>query len=198
MATVATMPDDDSDEALMLAYVAGDARAFERLYARYRQPLFGYLLRQTRHRELAHDLFQDAWSRVIDARERYEVRARFRTYLYTIAHHVFIDHCRRSAVRPVTSATLADGSELESEDRVDGDPARTLRHDELQRRLRGALDELPLEQRDAFLLHEEGGLSLEQIAAVTGVGRETVKSRLRYAVQKLRAALAPVHSEGSR
>lgn len=92
-------------------------------------------------------------------------------------------------MRPVTSATLADGYELESEDPVDGDPAQTLRHDELQRRLRDALDGLPLEQRDAFLLHEEGDLSVEQIAAVSGVGRETVKSRLRYAVQKLRAAL---------
>ncbi len=197
-ATVATMPDHDSDEALMLAYVAGDARAFERLYVRYRQPLFRYLLRHTRHRELADDLFQEAWSRLIDARQRYEVRARFQTFLYTIAHHVFIDHCRRSAARPAISATQTDGSQLDSEDPVDGDPAQVLRHDELQRRLRIALDVLPLEQRDAFLLHEEAGLSLEQIAAVTGVGRETVKSRLRYAVHKLRTALAPVHAESPR
>ncbi len=189
------MHDDRSDEALMLAYVAGDATAFERLYARHRQPLFRYLMRQTRHRELAHDLFQEAWSRVIDARERYVVRARFQTFLYTIAHRVFIDHCRRSAVRPAGSTTLADGSELDCEGPVTDDPAHAAQHDELQQQLRDALDALPPEQRDAFLLHEEGGLSLEQISDVTGVGPETVKSRLRYAVAKLRARLAPLRKE---
>lgn len=189
------MAGEDSDETLMLAYVAGDTTAFERLYARHRQPLFRYLMRQARQRELAQDLFQEAWSRLIDARERYEVRARFQTFLYTIAHRVFIDHCRRSAVRPTTSATLADGSQLDCEGAAVDDPAKAAEREELQRRLRDALDALPLEQRDAFLLHEEGGLSLEQIAGITGVGRETVKSRLRYAVAKLRATLAPARAE---
>jgi RNA polymerase sigma-70 factor (ECF subfamily) len=189
------MTDDDSDEALMLAYVAGDVAAFERLYARHRQPLFRYLMRHTRHRELAHDLFQEAWSRLIDARARYEVRARFQTFLFTIAHRVFIDHCRRSAVRPTTSATLEDGSQLDCAGPAGDDPAHAAQHEQLQQRLRAALDALPAEQRDAFLLHEEAGLSLEEIAEVTGVGRETVKSRLRYAVAKLRATLAPMRVE---
>lgn len=187
------MPGDDADgetdEVLMLAYASGDIRAFETLYARHRQPLFRYLMRHTRQRELAHDLFQEVWGKLVDSRARYEPRARFQTFLYTIAHHCFIDHCRRSAVRPTSSSTQADGAEMEWSGPDEERPDHRAHQHELRVRLRAALDELPADQRDAFLLHEEAGLSLEEIADVTGVGRETVKSRLRYAVAKLRAAM---------
>lgn len=189
--------DPDSDEALMLAYAAGNLQAFDRLYARHRQPLFRYLMRHTRQRELAHDLFQEAWGKLVDARLRYEPRARFQTFLYTIAHHCFIDHCRRSAVRPVTSATQADGSEIDWQGAAEDDPAHQAHAGEIKSRLRGALDALPADQRDAFLLHEEAGLTLEEIAEVTGVGRETVKSRLRYAVAKLREAMQTLREDSA-
>lgn len=189
--------DDDSDEALMLAYAAGSLPAFDRLYARHRTPLFRYLMRHTRQRELAHDLFQEAWGKLVDARLRYEPRARFQTFLYTIAHHCFIDHCRRSAVRPVSSATLADGSEIDWQGAAEDDPAHQAHTDEVKQRLRAALDALPADQRDAFLLHEEAGLTLEEIADVTGVGRETVKSRLRYAVAKLRATMRALREDSA-
>lgn len=189
--------DPDSDEALMLAYAAGSLQAFDRLYARHRQPLFRYLMRHTRQRELAHDLFQEAWGKLVDARLRYEPRARFQTFLYTIAHHCFIDHCRRSAVRPVTSATQADGSEIDWQGAAEDDPAHQAHAGEIKSRLRGALDALPADQRDAFLLHEEAGLTLEEIAEVTGVGRETVKSRLRYAVAKLREAMQTLREDSA-
>jgi RNA polymerase sigma-70 factor (ECF subfamily) len=200
--TVVAMPDgdaqaDESDEALMLAYAAGNPQAFDRLYARHRQPLFRYLMRHTRQRELAHDLFQEAWGKLVDARLRYEPRARFQTFLYTIAHHCFIDHCRRSAVRPVSSATQADGSEIDWQGAAEDDPAHQAHTGELKQRLRAALDALPAEQRDAFLLHEEAGLTLEDIAAVTGVGRETVKSRLRYAVAKLRESMQTLREDSA-
>ena len=178
------------DAALLLAYAAGDARAFEILYARHRAPLYRYLVRQCHDRELANDLFQEVWGKIIAQRARYEARAKFQTFLYTVAYNCFIDHCRRRAVRP----KLADEEDSElSVPAPDSDsPDKDAERSELGAQLRTAIAALPAEQRDAFLLYEESGLSVEQIAAVTGVGAETAKSRLRYAVAKLRTALASV------
>jgi RNA polymerase sigma-70 factor (ECF subfamily) len=181
---------DDEDAQLMLAYARGEMRAFETLYARHRGALYRYLTRQARDGEIANDLFQEVWSRVIVNRARYEPRAKFRTFLFTLAHNCFIDHCRRTKARPA-------GMGLEDADAADllpaceeSQPDSLLARDETSRRYRAALATLPAEQRDVYLLHEESDLSLEEIARVTGVGAETAKSRLRYAVGKLKAALA--------
>jgi RNA polymerase sigma-70 factor (ECF subfamily) len=176
------------DAELMFAYAAGDVRAFEVLYSRHRAPLYRYLVRQCHDRELANDLFQEVWGKVIGQRARYQARAKFQTFLYTIAHNCFIDHCRRRSVRP----KLADEADAELTVLAPASdaPDRNAESDQLGAQLRKAIAALPAEQRDAFLLYEESGLSVEQIAAVTGVGAETAKSRLRYAVAKLRAALA--------
>src|SRR5687768_6944765 len=91
---------DDEDAQLMLAYARGEMRAFETLYSRHRGALYRYLTRQARDGEVANDLFQEVWSRVIVNRARYEPRAKFRTFLFTLAHNCFIDHCRRSKARP--------------------------------------------------------------------------------------------------
>jgi RNA polymerase sigma-70 factor (ECF subfamily) len=186
---VATMSDDD-DAQLMLAYARGEMRAFETLYSRHRGALYRYLMRQARDAELANDLFQEVWSRVIVNRARYEPRAKFRTFLFTLAHNCFIDHCRRSKARP-TGANIEDADDadlLPASDEVR--PDARLEREESTARNRAALASLPPEQRDVYLLHEESDLSLEEIARVTGVGAETAKSRLRYAVGKLKAALA--------
>jgi RNA polymerase sigma-70 factor (ECF subfamily) len=190
---VATMSDDD-DAQLMLAYARGEIGAFETLYSRHRGALYRYLVRQARDGEIANDLFQEVWSRVIVNRARYEPRAKFRTFLFTLAHNCFIDHCRRSKVRPA-------GMGIEDADAADLLPADAgqmpdvrLARDEATVRYRAALASLPAEQRDVYLLHEESDLSLEEIARVTGVGAETVKSRLRYAVGKLKAALSTVEA----
>src|SRR6185295_3466731 len=92
---------DDEDAQLMLAYARGEMRAFETLYSRHRAALYRYLVRQSRDTEIANDLFQEVWSRVIVNRGRYEARAKFRTFLFTLAHNCFIDHCRRMKSRPV-------------------------------------------------------------------------------------------------
>lgn len=184
---VAVDPIDGDDAALMQAYAAGDIRAFERLYARHKAALYRYLLRQARERELANDLFQETWSRVVTSRARYEPRARFQTFLYTIAHNCFIDHCRRSAVRPKADND-ADAEQLLSAP-VSDQPDSQAERSELRARYHRALENLPGEQRDAFLLYEESGLSLDEIGSITGTNMETAKSRLRYAVAKLRLAL---------
>jgi RNA polymerase sigma-70 factor, ECF subfamily len=190
---VVTMSDDD-DAQLMLAYARGEMRAFETLYARHRGALYRYLMRQARDPEISNDLFQEVWSRVIVNRARYEPRAKFRTFLFTLAHNCFIDHCRRSKARPGgTNIDDADAADLlPAEDAVR--PDAKLEREEMSARYRAALASLPPEQRDVYLLHEESDLSLDEIARVTGVGAETAKSRLRYAVGKLKAALAAVEA----
>jgi RNA polymerase sigma-70 factor, ECF subfamily len=181
---------DDEDAQLMLAYARDDMRAFETLYSRHRAALYRYLVRQSRDTEIAHDLFQEVWSRVIVNRARYEPRAKFRTFLFTLAHNCFIDHCRRTKARPAgMGVDDADAADLLRTD-ADSAPDMALERDEMSRRYRSALLTLPQEQRDVYLLHEESGLSLEEIARITGVGPETAKSRLRYAVGKLKTALA--------
>lgn len=172
------------DSALMLRYCDGDVAAFEVLYRRHNDAVFRYLLRLCQHRDTAEDIFQDVWGKIVKARDSYRPTAKFTTFLYRVAHNCFIDHIRRNKrhtqtadVEPDTQPNPADLPEVETE--------RSL----ARRRLEAALQELPEEQRDVFLLSEEAGLSLDQIASVTDSNRETAKSRLRYAVNKLRAAI---------
>lgn len=184
-----TMVPDDPDVRLMLRYRDGDAGAFDALYARHKDGLYRYLLGLTLDSHTAEDLFQEAWSKLIAARRRYRPTARFSTYLYRIAHNGFVDHYRRRRSRGLEQD--ADGAGLTA---TAGNPAAETERAQARAHLRRLLGELPAEQRDAFLLREEGGLGLAEIAEVTGVGTETAKSRLRYACRKLRegfAALAP-------
>ena len=177
---------DASDEALMLAYAGGGVAAFEQLYARHRGRLYRFLLRQLRDPALADEMFQDVWQRVISARTGWTPEAPFGTWLYRIAHNRLADHWRALRHRPPAPA---DGDERTARIPDHDTPERTLSEFEQRRRLQLALDELPAEQREVLLLRLEQELTLEEIGAITGVGRETVKSRLRYAMDKLRARL---------
>lgn len=177
---------DSSDEALMLAWMAGDAGAFERLYARHRLKLYRYLLRQLRDNALADEFFQDVWQKVIAARAGWRPDAGFATWLYTIAHHRLGDHWRALKHRPVAPV---DADERLARIADTDTPERVLSDFERRRQLQLALDGLPEEQREVLLLRLEQELTLEEIGNVTGAGRETVKSRLRYAMDKLRARL---------
>ena len=181
-----------SDEDLMLAYAAGDAAAFDALYARHKGGVYRYLLRQCRQGVAVDELFQDVWMNLIRARASYTPSAKFATYLYRLAHNRLIDHYRASGqVRLVSAddeaheeavAALPAGRGVEPEMRAE--------NRQLGERLKRAVASLPPLQRDAFLLQQEAGLSLNEIAELTGVGVETVKSRLRYAVNKLRNDLS--------
>ena len=187
------MPVHEDDGALMLRYAQGDLSAFTRLYERHKGALYRYLLRQTREHAATDDLFQEVWSRVIASRERYEPRAKFSTYLFSIAHNCFIDHCRRAGTSPTARAeTLEDETREALMDAAHRGPERQAESAQLAARLRAALERLPEEQREVFVLHEESGLNLEEIGALTGVGMETAKSRLRYALAKLRQSLGDV------
>ena len=178
------------DSALMLRYRDGDVAAFEALYLRHKDPVYRYLLRLSGHNETAEDIFQEVWGKIVKARHSYRPTAKFTTFLYRVAHNCFIDHIRRNK---------RHASNISFEPELHSDPGETLEtateRSLARERLEVALAQLPDEQRDAFLLHEEGGLSVDQIALVTGCNRETAKSRLRYAVNKLRTAIdEPVES----
>jgi RNA polymerase sigma factor (sigma-70 family) len=171
-----------ADEELMLAYRGGQAGAFDALYARHRGRLYRFILRSIKERATAEELFQEAWIRVIEARHRYAPQAKFTTWLYTIAHNLLVDHWRRKGL---TLVQLDEEASVAAAD----NPARQAEARESLARLLQALAALPEAQREAFLLHEEAGLSVAEIAQVTGAGEEAAKSRLRYAIAKLKAAV---------
>ena len=181
-----------TDEALMLAYRDGEGAAFEALYARWRGPLYRYFLRQCGHAGQADELFQDVFMRVIGAAANYEATAKFTTWLFRIAHNRLVDHWRktgREPVDPLPSGEDGDDCAFDPPAPEDAAPERRAERKQLAEALVAALNELPDVQREAFLLAEEGGLTLEEIASISGVGRETIKSRLRYATAKLRHKL---------
>lgn len=182
----------DEDAKLMLRYRDGDPDAFSALYSRHKGPLYRYLLRQVRNAGAAADLFQEVWSRLIATRSRYEARAKFATYLFHIAHNCTVDFFRRDVkTRSTARPGEADTQALEPEVPEYQRPDRIAEFAEQQSALLAALGALPVEQREAFLLHEETGLTVEEIARVTNVGLETAKSRLRYAIRKLKKSLIP-------
>jgi RNA polymerase sigma-70 factor (ECF subfamily) len=188
LAIVSQAPPDD--EKLMLRYGAGDAGAFEALYSRHRAPLWRFVLRNLHDEAATADVFQEIWMRVISHRERYTPTARFTTWLYRIAHNCCVDYWRRAgrAMRrehPAGEEMLACLADCEART-----PDEEARGEEQAAALQVALQELSEAQRSAFLLYVEAGLGLADIAAVTGVGVETAKSRLRYAAARLRGALA--------
>jgi RNA polymerase sigma-70 factor (ECF subfamily) len=188
----------DEDAKLMERYRDGDADAFSTLYAHHKGPLYRYLLRQVRNAGAAADLFQEVWSRLIATRARYEARAKFATFLFHIAHNCTMDFFRRDlmmrrAARPDETDMQSLEPEVPEHQRPDG----LAEFAEQQSALLAALGALPREQRETFLLHEETGLTIEEIARVTDVGIETVKSRLRYAIRKLKNSLLEAQIAGT-
>jgi len=182
------MEERDADAQLMLRYAAGDARAFEELYQRHRGALWRFIRRLVGDAVATDDVFQECWSRVIGSRERYRPTARFSTWIYRIAHNCCMDHWRKSGRRAAHETADDDAIAAAAELPAAGPQEMAVAGDKC-RRLAAALQRLPEEQRVAFLLYVEGGLSVAEIAEQTGVGAETAKSRLRYAVARLKEML---------
>lgn len=186
------MRDEVADEQLMELYRDGDAGAFDALYHRHKGGLYRFLLRLCKDKGVAEELFQEVWGNIIRSRERYQPAAKFSTFLYQVARNRLIDHLRQM---PDTALSLdaedehgdCAGSHLSADPA--GQPDSLVERKRLLESLVKNIDALPVLQREAFLLREEAGLSLEEIALATGVSAETAKSRLRYAVAKLRDGL---------
>jgi RNA polymerase sigma-70 factor, ECF subfamily len=184
-----------SDEQLMLAYRDGDASAFDALYRRHKGGVYRYMLRQCHDRAVADELFQDVWMNLIRAREGYTVQAKFTTYIYTLAHNRLIDQYRKHGQAALVSFDHF-GDDNEDGPVIDepvapprDEPERHLDVKQRASQLLKLLEELPEAQREAFVMQYEGGMTVEEIAVAAGVNRETAKSRLRYALAKIRQGL---------
>ena len=176
---------ETSDEKLMQRYAKGDAKAFDELYLRHRGPLYRYFIRQIKEPATANDLYQGAWEKIIKARKSYRSEFPYTTWMYRIAHNHLVDHFRRLKPEDDTETDTLAGDR--------DDPEQHASETERSEQLRQGIISLPTDQRDALLLKLESGLNMEEIADLTGVNRETVKSRLRYAVDKLKRSLANEH-----
>ncbi len=176
---------ETTSEQLMLDFAQGNAKAFDVLYERHRESLYRFVYRHVGRRAQAEEIYQDTWVKVLNARHRYQPKARFQTWLYRIAHHRIIDWYRKS--RPVT---LAEPDQVPAQPVTDS--ATT---EQIAKAINAALINLPLDQRSTVLLHLEKNMTLSEIAEICGCGRETVKSRMRYASAKLRDALGGFYGE---
>ena len=174
----------------MLALAAGDAGAFDRLYARHRGTVFRFVARSLPSRADAEEVFQEVWMKAIEARHRYEPRAKFTTWLYAIAHNHLVDTWRRKGLSLVPLEGDDDDSPAHDPPADASDePFAQVATRQAMARFVAAFEALPPAQREAFVMKEEAGLSIAEIAAATGAGEEAVKSRVRYATAKLREAL---------
>ena len=185
------MDEDISDESLMLNYSRGEADAFEVLYQRHKGPLYRFILRQC-GQAFVDELFQDIWLKVINSRLRYKVKATFKTWLYRIARNRIIDHYRKQHIRPIDDHPEEVNIIRSAEQ---SQPENQLEANDQHGQLMKAIASLPAEQKEVFLLREEAGLELEEIALTTGINYETAKSRLRYAVKKLQQQLEVKHEQ---
>lgn len=186
-----------SDEQLMGRYQHGDAKAFELLLSRHYQPVFNFLLRHTGNRATSEELLQDVFARVIRGAGDYEKRAKFTTWLYTIARNITIDHSRKQKFRRHRSLDAPMGGEDDGATLLDkvqdehpsGMGDRKYSDVQFKARLETSLAEMNEDQREVFTMRQFQHLSFKEIAKITKVSENTVKSRMRYALEFLREQL---------
>lgn len=181
----------ETDEQLMLAFARGDAAAFDRLYARHRRTVFRFIARSLPSRADAEEIFQDVWMKAIEARERYEPRAKFTTWLYAIAHNRLVDAWRRKGLTlvPLEDGDADEHPAIDPPDDPANEPFAQVSTRQAMARFQDAFERLPPAQREAFVMKEEADMSIAEIASATGADEQAVKSRIRYATAKLKEAI---------
>lgn len=187
-----------TDEALMLRYQGGDRSAFALIVRRHKTPVYNFILRHIRVASVAEDLTQDVFVRVVQSASEFRHSARFSTWVYTIARNLCIDQLRKAQLRRHPSldqpsqGSDEDGPTL-GERMADDHPDRTVDRAAIGRQLsehiQHAVEELPEDQREVFLLREVGNIPFKDIAVMIGIPENTVKSRMRYALERLQRAL---------
>ncbi len=195
---------DSGDEGLMQAFCQGDASAFETLVTRHQRGVFNFLLRSVHNQSRAEELLQEVFLRVVRSKARYTPTAKFTTWLYSIARNLCVDESRRARFRRHQSLDAprkgADGEAGAA--MISSIPSGAVPTDEaaeaptIRKRLAQAVDSLPLEQREVFLLRQVSGLSFREIAETVEIPENTVKSRMRYALEKLRGELGDLRGAG--
>ena len=184
----------------MVRFQRGDRTAFAALVRRHQKPLYNFAFRQLGAQSAAEDVVQDAFVRVVQSAADFKHEARFTTWVYTITRNLCIDQMRKRALRRHASlddARPGRGGE-EGEGPTLGEQTADTRASvereatgtELKERIAKAVDALPEDQREVFLLRELSNLPFKEIAEITGVPENTVKSRMRYALERLQQALS--------
>jgi RNA polymerase sigma-70 factor, ECF subfamily len=186
-----------TDEALLGRYRRGDLSAFKEIVRRHQRGLFNFALRQVQVPSTAEDIVQEVFVRVVQSIDSFKEEARFSTWAYTIARNLCIDHLRKKAHRrhasldASSSGEEGEGSTLGERVPASGAGAdRVAIGKQLQTHIKAAVDKLPEDQREVFLMRQVGDLAFKEIAEIVGVSENTVKSRMRYALERLQAALA--------
>jgi RNA polymerase sigma-70 factor, ECF subfamily len=186
---------DVADEVLMLRFQRGDIGAFSQLVQRHKTPLFNFILRHVRLPSAAEDLLQDVFLKVVQNSTEFKHEARFTTWVYTIARNLCIDHFRKMAHRNHDSLDQPRSSERKplgertQNQHIDGNVERSALTRELRDQIVAAVENLPEDQREVFLLREVANLPFKEIALITDTPENTVKSRMRYALERLQSAL---------
>ena len=195
---MAAVQGDATDEMLMVRYQRGERKAFVELVRRHNRPIYNFVLRQLRVPSVAEDVTQDVFMRLVQNAAEFKHEARFLTWLYTIARNLCIDQLRKLSHRRHASLDQPgpDGGESKAlgESIADSNPQTSAERNALSSEVRSsivkAVDSLPDDQREVFLLREVANLPFRDIAEITGVGENTVKSRMRYALDRLKDALS--------
>ena len=181
------------DEELIARYREGDPQAFRTLVRRHQRSLYNFVLRQVHSPSTAEDIVQDVFVRIVHNVETFKAESKFTTWAYTIARNLCIDHLRKRVHRrhpSLDAPTSEGGGTLMDQVAAKGQGAdRTAINKQLQEHLRTAVEALPEDQREVFLLRQVSELPFKEIADIVGVGENTVKSRMRYALERLQAAL---------
>jgi len=195
------------DAELMTRFKKGDARAFELILARHRRGVFNFCFKMLGDKAAAEDALQEVFLRVVRSAKDWERQAKLTTWIYTIARNHCIDALRKASHRKTTSLdhALNEGEEdaLPLGDRVPDEegigPDRGAESNRMRVVISNAIAALPAEQREVFVMREHAGMPFKDIAAVVGVPENTVKSRMRYALEHLRESLrkAGITKEGS-
>jgi RNA polymerase sigma factor, sigma-70 family len=182
-----------TDEDLMLSFQGGEVHAFETLIRRHQQGVYNFIFRFLGNREVAEEVFQEAFIKVHQAADRYVPNGKFTTWLYTIVRNLCVDNFRRKKIREALS--LDDRGPEDDKSLGDCIASDDIPPDvmssamEIEGILQLALKKLNEDQREVFLLREKEGFKFEEIAEMTGVSVNTVKSRMRYALEALRRVL---------
>jgi RNA polymerase sigma-70 factor (ECF subfamily) len=192
------MFEERSDEDLMSLYLEGETRAFQTIVDRHSRRVYNFILRRSGGRaEVAEDILQDTFVRVIRNAASFQRKAKFTTWLYTIARNLCIDALRKASYRrhpsldqPISSAEGSGATLMDKVPNKDDGAEKAAHESHFKTRLEGALNDLPEEQKEVFVMREFQGLKFWEIAEIVGVAENTIKSRMRYALQGLRGSLA--------
>ncbi len=188
------MSDPVTDEQLVRWYNKGNIDAFEQLYARYKNAIYQYLFRQVESDGVADELHQDVWLKVIKSSSQFNQQSSFKTWLFKIAHNRLVDYYRQTNKQTLnlvqkTSVDKELKQDIGIEINLKDEPEMAMQTQQLKITILDAIASLPAEQKEVFLLHENSGLTVETIAHITHNSYESTKSRLRYAIKKLRQFL---------